>query len=94
MTIPSRACAPLISVIQATTMAAVIQTAAGILPVLVMETILAQDRDRALVQALMADLDLTAAAAMTIITVANLLSSSELVPVAIMIRGDRARRYS
>ena len=62
-------------------MAAAIQTAAGIHPVQETVTILDQDQDRALVQALMADLDRTAEAAMTIITVASLRSSSEVKPV-------------
>jgi hypothetical protein len=68
--------------------------AAGIRLAQVMETILDQDQDRALVQAPTADLDPTAAAAMTIITVASPQSSSELAPVAITIRSDSLRRYS
>ena len=75
MTIPSRACASLISAIRATTMAAAIQTAAGILPVQATETILdlgqALVLDLDLVLTVVQDLDLTAAAAMTIITAAN-----------------------
>ena len=69
MTIPSRACALLISVIQAITTAAAIQTAAAaILLAQVMATI---RPDQALVLALTAVRDLTAAAVMIIITVAN-----------------------
>jgi hypothetical protein len=68
--IPSRACASLINAIQATTMAAIL-TAAGAPPVQATATI--PDRAPAPVPdpALTADLDQTAAAAMTIITVAN-----------------------
>ena len=71
MTIPSRACAPLISTIRATTMA-VIRIAAGILPVREMETILDPDQapvlDLVLAPMAVRGLDLTA---MTIITAAN-----------------------
>ena len=81
MMIPSRACAHLISAIQANIMAAAIQTAAGISLVQVMETI---RPDRALVRdqvpVLTADRDLgpTAAAVTIIIMAANRLTSSEL----------------
>ena len=95
MTIPSRACAPLISATLATTMAAAIQTAAAIPPVQGTATILDPDPDRVLVLALMADLDLDGGAAITIITVANLQSSSEACAhLPIMLPSDRARRYS
>jgi len=71
MTIPSRACAWLISAIQATTTAAAIQTAAAILLARVMETI---HPDQAPVPGLvlvpMADRDLDQTA-MTIITAAS-----------------------
>ena len=78
MTIPSRACAPLINTIQATTTAVAIRTAEDIPPAQATATI----RDRALVPDLdlltvVQDLDLTVAAAMTIITVANRRSCSE-----------------
>src|ERR1041385_4076147 len=72
MMIPSRACAPLINTIQAITMAAAIRMAEGVLPVRGMETIpdQAQVPDLDLLTVVQ-DLDLTVAAAMTIITAEN-----------------------
>jgi hypothetical protein len=82
MTIPSKACAPLINTIQATTTAA-IRTVEDIPPAQVMVTIRDQDqvRDRALVPTAARDLGLTA---MTIITAANHRSCSEFCVFAAM----------
>ena len=79
MTIPSRACALLISAIRATTMAVAIQIAAGILPGQATMIILDPDQapvpDRDLVPTAVQGQDQTVAAQMTIITVADRLSS-------------------
>ena len=82
MTIPLRACAPLISAIQANTTAAAIRIAAGISLGQVMETIRPdRDLDQVLVRTAVLDQTITLAVATIIIMAANRLTSSEIAPM-------------